>query len=360
LIVLTSNKPFILFMKALRYLILGFIFFSFGSCQNEEEVIIQDNAESFLIDSPIAGLLLRTSQNPTAIDNVLDSSSCFSVQLPVTVIVNGQQITVTNQTDYQIVQDAIDEFTNDDDLVNFVYPITIRFQNFQTQVIQDADDLDDVLDDCGEDDDFDEIDCISLIYPITINIYDSNNQLANTVTITSNSNFFNFLDNLGSNVFVAINYPISAVNSNGQTIVINSNNELENFIDDSIDDCDDDNSGGGGSGNQNFISVITSGSWFISYYYEDDDNETDDFNGYNFTFNTNGTSTALKNGLTTNGTWSTFVDSGDNKLELIFNGTDLDEIEDDWKIIEFSSTQIRLKDLSGGNGDTDYLTFTKN
>jgi hypothetical protein len=348
-------------MKALRYIIFGFILFSFGSCQKEEETIIQDETQSFVVDSPIAGLLSRTSQNPTSIDNILDNSSCFSVQLPVTVIVNGQQIIVSSDADYQTVQDAIDAFSGDDDLVNFVYPITIRYQNFQTQVLQDADDLDEALDDCGDDDGFDEIDCITLIYPITINVYDSNNQLANTVTITSNSNLFNFLANLGSNVFVAINYPIEAVNSNGQTVVINSNNELENFIDDSIDDCDDDNSGGsGGSGNQAFTDVLISGTWYITYFTDDNNNETSYFNGYNFTFNNNGTTTAVKIGVTTNGTWSTYIDSGENKFELSFDGVTLDEIEDDWRIIEFSETQIRLKDVSGGDGSTDYLTFTKN
>jgi hypothetical protein len=279
--------------------------------------------------------------------------------LPVTVIVNGQQILVSNQADYQTVQDAIDQFSNDDDLVNFVYPITIKYQNFITQVLQDADDLDDVLDDCNDDDGFDEIDCISLIYPITVNIYDSNNQLANTVTINSNSNFYNFLNTIGSNVFIAINYPISALDSNGQTIVLNSNNELENFIEDSIDDCDDNNSGGG-SGNPTFISVITSGNWYISYYYEDDEDETINFNGYSFTFNTNGTVLAIKNAVTTNGTWSTLEDNGINKLDLNFDEDDLDGIEEDWKIIEFTNTQIRLKDVSGGIGETDYLTFTKN
>lgn len=347
-------------MNALRYIIFGFIFFSFGSCQKEEETIIQDETESFVLDSPIAGLLSRTSQNPTSMDNILDNSSCFSVQLPVTVIVNGQQILVSDDADYQTVQDAIDEFSNDDDLVNFVYPITIQYQNFQTDILQDADDLEDVLDDCGDDDGFDEIDCITLVYPFTINVYDSNNQLANSVTITSNSNLFNFLANLANNVYAAINYPISAINFNGQTIAINSNSQLENFIEESIDDCDDDNSGGGGTGNQTFTDVLISGSWYISYFTEDDDNETAYFNGYNFTFNTNGTTTAVKNGVTTNGTWSTYVDSGENKLDLSFDGAILDEIEEDWRIIEFSATQIRLKHISGGNGGTDYLTFTKN
>lgn len=348
-------------MKAILKISVLAVILSMSSCQKEEETIIQDNAQSFERSSPIASLLTRTSQYPTSADNILDNSSCFSVQLPVTVIVNGQQITVTDEADYQTVQDAINAFSNDDDIVNFIYPITISFQNFQTQILQDSNDLDDVLDNCGEDDGFDEIDCITIVYPIIINIYDSNNQLANTVTITSNSNFFNFLNNLGSNVFVAINYPISAVNSNGQTVVINSNSELENFIEDSIDDCNDDNSsGGGGSGSDDFTAVLTSGTWYVSYFQEDEDNETSDFNGYTFTFNSNGTSTALRSGVTTNGTWSTFVDSGQNKLELIYDGINLDEIEDDWRIMEFSNTQIRLKDVSGGDGSIDYLTFTKN
>ena len=344
-------------MKTSFYILICLLFLSLTSCQKEEETIIQDNTQSFAKTSPIASLLARTSQNPTSIDNILDNSSCFSVVLPVTVIVNSQQITVTSQTDYQVVQDAIDAFSDDDDLVNFIYPITIRFQNFQTEVLQNSNQLDDVLDDCGDDDGFDEIDCIALVYPIVINVYDSNNQIANTVTITSNSMFFNFLSNLSSNTFVAISYPISAVNSNGQTITINSNSQLEDFIEDSIDDCDD-NSGGGS--NPDFSEVLTSGTWYISYFQEDDDIETDDFAGYNFTFASNGTSIAVKNATTTNGTWDEFVDSGQNKLELTFDGDLLDEIEEDWRIIEFSTTVIKLKHVSGGDGSIDYLTFTKN
>ena len=83
------------------------------------------------------------------------------------------------------------------------------------------------------------------------------------------------------------------------------------------------------------------------------------FSGYVFTFNNNGTSTAVRNSITTAGTWSTYTDSGENKLDLNFDGLALDEIEDDWRIIEFSATQIRLKDVSGGDGSVDYLTFTK-
>ena len=346
-------------MKIVRYIILGLLLISFGSCQEEENTVIDENTQGFLKTSPMAGLLSRTSQNPTAIDNVLDKSSMISIKLPVTVTVNSNTIVVSSRADYQLVQDAIDEDDDDDDIVYFNYPITIQYQNYATELINSYSQLQAAIAACGDDDNFDEIDCVSLVYPLNINLYDANNQIANTVTITSNTNLFNFLANLNSATYVALSYPISVVNSDWQTVVMNSNTELMAFLEDSIDDCDD-NSGGGGSGGTSLETVITSGTWFVSYYFEEDDDETDDFEGYVFTFNTGGTLTAVLNAVPTNGHWSVIPDSGQDKLDLSFYGTSLEELEDDWRIIEFSETQIRLKDVSGGNGDTDYLTFTKN
>jgi hypothetical protein len=344
-------------MKKYYKILISFMLISIIGCQKEEETIIQDDTQTFTSSSALSGLLLRTSQFPTAFDNVLDSSSCFSVQLPVTVIVNNQQIVVSNQLDYQLVQNAINQFSNDDDIVNFVYPITIVYQNFQTQILQNSNDLDDVLDECDEDDGFDEIDCININYPIVLNIYDSNNQVANTITITSNSMLFNFLSNTNSSTLLAVVFPISVTNSNGQNVVINNNAELENFIEDSISDCDDDSNGG--SNNTTLTQIFTSGTWYISYFFDDVD-ETNYFNGYNFTFNSNGSSLAIKNSNTISGTWNIYNDSGAEKIELSFDGLLLDEIEEDWRIIEYTPTLIKLKHVSGGNGGIDYLTFTKN
>lgn len=342
-------------MRANRFILLGFLSILFFSCQKEENEVIQDPTQNLNKTSPLVNLLSRVSQNATSQDNVLDNSSCFSVQLPVTVIVNGENVVVATTADYQTVQDAIDAFSDDDDIVNFIYPITIQYQNFSTQVINNSDALDDVLDDCEDDDDFNEIDCVTINYPIVLNIYDSNNQLASTLTITNDAQFYNFIENLDDNEFIAINYPISIVDSNGNNVVINSNNQLEDIIEESIDDCDD-NSGGGG--NATFSNVITNGTWYISYFFEDDDNETSDYLGYNFTFSVTGTITVVKASATTNGSWSNYIDSGDDILDLNFNDSNLDELEEDWEITEYSSTVIKLKHVSGG--ETDYLYFTKN
>jgi hypothetical protein len=36
------------------------------------------------------------------------------------------------------------------------------------------------------------------------------------------------------------------------------------------------------------------------------------------------------------------------------------DLTDDWDVAERTGTRIKLVDVSGGNGGTDYLTFEKN
>lgn len=343
-------------MKTIRYLLISFTTIVFISCQNEDTLIIQDTTQNLTAVSPLTNLISRVSQNATSQDNVLDNSSCFNVQLPVTVIVNGKQMTISNQNDYTTVQAAIDAFSNDDDIVNFVYPITIQYQNFNRQLITNSDQLKEVIDHCDEDDGFDEIDCIHINYPIKIDIYNANNQIANTNTIQNDKDLYNFLENIESNVFISINYPVSITDPNGQNVAITNNSDFENRIEAGIKDCNT-NSPTGGFPNSS--SILTDGTWHISYFFNNID-ETSNYSGYNFTFNSNGTVVAVKGTSTIGGSWSTFVNSGQDILLLKFDNDKLDDLDDDWKITEYTTANFRLKNESSSSADTDYLYFTKN
>lgn len=328
----------------------------FISCQDEGTLVIQDITQNLTAKSPLVSLISRVSQNPTAKDNILDKSSCFNVLLPVSIVVNKKNITVSSQNDYLVVQNALDAFSNDDDIVNFVYPITIQYQNFKTELIRNSDQLENVIDNCDDDDGFDEIECISINYPIKISIYNVNNQIANTITIQNDKDLYNFLKDLESNVFISINYPISIINSKGQNVVITNNSNFENSIEEGIKDC---TTNSGSIGNQNFVSILTNGTWYVSYYFDDSD-ETLNYKGYNFTFNNNQTVTVVKEKNTFAGNWSTFVNNSQDIFLLKFEDSKLDELEDDWKISEFTTTNVRLKNKSSSDGTTDYLYFTKN
>ena len=118
------------------------------------------------------------------------------------------------------------------------------------------------------------------------------------------------------------------------------------------------------------INTATSGTWRITLYEDNGVNETNNYSNYIFTFNSNGVLTAA-NSPSYNGTWSvTTSNSNDDNPEndLDFNIAFVapaptaftDDLTDDWDIISYTATRIQLIDVSGGNGGTDYLTFTKN
>jgi hypothetical protein len=344
-------------MKFIKSLLLYFSISLFFSCQNEQVDVVQGDAlQNIITTSPLGNLISRVSQNPTSKDNILDNTSCFSIVLPTTVVVDGKQIVVTSQTDYQIVQTTINAYNNDDDIVTFIYPITIKYKDFKTKEIANSDQFKDVLENCGYDNggEFDEIECLKINYPITFNVYNTNSQSASNISITSNTELFNLLDNLEKNVVIAINYPISVTNPDGQVVVINNNAALEEDIENAIDDC---NTGSNGGGNPLLSTVLTSGTWRVSYSFDHKIEETLLYSEYNFTFKTDETVTVLKNSNVSNGMWSANSDS--EKLKLDFETSTLKKLKEDWKVVEYNTTSVRLRH-SGDNDDSNYLYLAKN
>lgn len=114
-------------------------------------------------------------------------------------------------------------------------------------------------------------------------------------------------------------------------------------------------------------SNIRTGTWRIIKFIDSGTDETNQFQGYSFTFSINGVLTAANGVNTYAGTWS-ITDSNSNDdspddldFNILFNLTnDFEDLNDDWDIITRSPAGIELIDISGGNGGTDYLTFEKN
>ncbi len=111
----------------------------------------------------------------------------------------------------------------------------------------------------------------------------------------------------------------------------------------------------------NSANVLKEGTWKVTLYKDDNQDETSYFQGYSFDFQDGGVVSATSSSQTVNGTWNTRKDSGKTKLDLNFDDIfNFDELDDDWEIVSQTATKIELKDVSGGSGDTDYLTFEKN
>ena len=121
---------------------------------------------------------------------------------------------------------------------------------------------------------------------------------------------------------------------------------------------------------QQITKISTDGTWIISSYIDSGNDETNDFSTFRLNFLTggvlNGTDLLSSSSTPYAGTWSiTDSNSNDDSLDdLDFNmnfnvGNKLDDLSDDWDIISYTDTEIKLIDVSGGGGGTDYLTLTK-
>jgi hypothetical protein len=125
---------------------------------------------------------------------------------------------------------------------------------------------------------------------------------------------------------------------------------------------DDDNSNGNSPSTSTVTDNTTSGTWRVTLFQEDGSNQTSNFNGYNFSINSNGTIVAVNGSTTKNGNWSTYSDSGSTKFDIVFldNNGPFEEISEDWRVLSSTTSKLELKHTSGGDGSVDFLTFEKN
>ncbi len=468
----------------LSLILLSGIFFT--SCRTEESEIINPSIEETLeANSTIAGLMQRVSLSDGSLDNIIDSANCFTVNLPVTVIVNGIEVTVNTEADYDLIEDILDESDDDTDTVEIVFPITVTLADYTEVTLNSIEEFLALAITCpdeGEDDD--DIECLDFVYPITATIFNPVTEELETIVIENDEQMYAFLEMIEDSDVVTVEFPISVILADGSTVVIEDLEELEAVIEEAEDSCDEDDdydyddddcedcttddlgdlltgcspwfvdklelddedledayvgylfsftedgmiivetatdeftgawaSSGTGTAitveidipdlpdfNANWIlheidevpgefkvdlrlgddrlrfesncegsgggdpdpdaealeAALATGAWFVTNYFDDVD-QTDLFCGYTFEFGADGSAVAVNGDETVPGTWA--VTSDDTGLDLVLNfgeAVPFDELLDNWDVIEFSETIIRLRDISGGDGSEDLLTF---
>ena len=108
-------------------------------------------------------------------------------------------------------------------------------------------------------------------------------------------------------------------------------------------------------------TILPQGDWKITTLIDGTSDYTAQFESFAFTFNADGTVVAVNDILSEPGTWA-YDNSSSSGEELILQFSTMDpfdELNDDWDIVSISSSKIELMDVSGGNGETELLTFTK-
>ncbi len=340
-------------MKKLLFLPLLFSMFFLNSCQEEGIVILQDNAEeAILANSVAADLIQRTSARDGSIDNIIDQASCIEIMLPLTVYVNGLEITVNSVEDYEVIEAIFDQLDDDEDSLDIIFPITIILSDYTEIVIQSQDQLENFIENCaGENEDDDDIECIDFVYPITYSVFDTNNNVINTVTINNDEDMYHFIHEIDENDIIALNFPVTLEFSDGQTITVNNVSELEEALSSAIDYCDedDDNDYGDDDFSLNELNeLLVTCPWVVHAIHRDDNNISETYRNYALQFNEDGTVKARRrNGEIVEGTWSTEI-SANHGVQLTLNFPTLDDFTLVWSVSELEDDKIELH-TEGGN-----------
>ena len=108
-------------------------------------------------------------------------------------------------------------------------------------------------------------------------------------------------------------------------------------------------------------ATVESGDWIISKYSDDDIDETSNYVGFSFRFNSDSTLGATDGNTSVSGAWSMTTSEADElDFNIFFTAPDIfEELADDWEVLKYSSSKIELIDISDDESSTDYLTFEK-
>ncbi|RKE90899.1 hypothetical protein [Ichthyenterobacterium magnum] len=337
----------------LIYLLTFFALFIFTSC--EDEAVFNDNPneqEIIVANSALTELMLYASANDGSLDDVLDNANCLAINLPVTIVVNGITITISTLEDLQLIEALYNEFENDVDTLEFLFPITIILNDYTEVVIENEEQLNVFIEDCSEE--VEVIECVDFQYPISFSIYDSEFQIIDTITIENDEALYTFLNGLDDDndgvVLASLNFPVTLVYANGETLEVNNNQELETAINEAEDDCEIQEN----DCTEDELSMYLQECFWSLVSFNGDDNYLE----YEFHFNENGTFQII-NGDTTvaiGGNWETSLSANGYPELVISNLTAFSEdLEGSWIVVECDDDRFELIRETEGNTTTIVL-----
>ncbi|MFK5959514.1 MAG: hypothetical protein QM495_11680 [Lutibacter sp.] len=334
-------------------------FSCFISCQSEISEIIQSNQGEVLSQNSAVTLLVKnTVTKDGSKDNIIDNASCISVQLPVTVIVNGNEIKINTEEDYEAIEAIFDAFDNDDDNLQIVFPIEIILSDFAKVSIANYDDLNTYTLFCsGNNEKDDDIECIDFKYPINLSVFNSENQITQTVTIANDEQFYNAIAAIDDSQIIEIQFPITTILFDGTEKIINDMVTLQNTMEKADNMCDEDDDNDYNDDDcldctiDETSTLLKTCRWKINEIKTNGIENNEQYKDYEFTFSDNGKVKVENDDNEFEGSWSIFTFN--SQIVVQINFTDhpdfsfnwiLSEIEDDNEInLQFENNELELE-----------------
>ena len=202
-------------------------------CQQEEFSVVaeeEENTEADLLDAQLITMIQTVAAHDGTFDDVVDRSSCFSINFPYQVFWEGEPHQINSMIDLAPIQPG--------DEVIPMYPIVLSFADYHNIEVSSHDEFLGLIDDCENGRLYNErVTCVDMVYPFTMAVYNVNNTNFETRRMTHDKSTFQQLEAIAEGERVSINYPIEIRWQNGSTEEVGSNDELYGLILDAKDFC---------------------------------------------------------------------------------------------------------------------------
>ena len=332
-------------IKNLMYTGLFSLALIFNSCQEEfEEIIDVNNQETITANSTTANLIINTSANDGSFDNIVDGASCISINFPYTVEIGGVQITIDSREDLNLIEQIFDEFENDDDILELIFPIVITLEDFTEITIGNIEDLRELIAECNEGADDDDIECIDFVYPITLFTFNLDRQQTGSFVINSDMELRRFFANLEDDDIISVDFPIALEKFDGTEIVVTNNAELARALEFAKNECDEDDDNDFNDDDfsiERLDALLIECPWLVRDIRRDGTDQTDQFFDYLMNFTEDGEVVVRdREGNMLTGTWGTSITDRGVLLDLEFDV--LASFSLQWLVYDIGDGRIKL------------------
>jgi len=212
-------------MKNIFYIL---VFIAVTGCYEDDSQLIQSENTSHNT-SEISTMLKSVTANDTSFDNLVDNSSCISIDFPYQVLINEQAVTINNISDLQQI--------SPEEEIDIIYPINTVFFNYDSHQADNRSDFNLIKDTCNDNLNLTFNTCIDIHYPITIKEYNDITESFDTFRLNSNKELFLHIETLHDNDVFEIEFPIFISKLRNETIKVESNEDFQELFYSTLNTC---------------------------------------------------------------------------------------------------------------------------
>ncbi|WP_310377656.1 hypothetical protein [Flavobacterium sp.] len=321
----------------------------FTSCQSEIDNIEGDNPNTNSANSTTTTNLKRASMFDGSSDDFLDGASCSSIILPAVAKVNGVQVSILTQLNYQQVISILGQSNTNPDTVVLQFPLRVKLSNYTEVTVNNQSEYNAILNACSsaQSGSQDAVSTLDISFPITILTYNSTLVQIGSIVITSKQQLYAYMSNVSSTEFYSVKYPISTTIEGESKSMIYSDAQFQSTIDAAIKvkaakAAAEENS-------KKLEIILVNGKFKVDSFISAGVNSATNYKEYTLDFANNLAVTAVTVlNTTVNGTYAVSSEI-DVLLKLNFTGNaSFILLNNTWKVTSFTSSTITMQSSTNG------------